>query len=154
MRADAGNLDDRRLRREAGCARGIADRVRNRGGGRFADRAAFLANQEHHRITARMIVHAGDKGIAAFDAMHESLRTQEVERTINGDRRRARARFSQAVDQLISADRLVTGQQRLQDAAAGGRELFGACGADRLGISEASVGATVMVMTGRRKNRG
>ena len=50
MGADAGNLDYRRLRREAGGARGASDGVGDRGGGRLAHRAAFLADEEHHRI--------------------------------------------------------------------------------------------------------
>src|SRR5665647_2667048 len=68
MRADAGNFDHRRLGREARRARRRLDRVRHGGRGRLADRAAFLADQEHHRVAAIVIVHAGDEGVAAFDS--------------------------------------------------------------------------------------
>ena len=40
----------------------------------------------------RVIVHAGDEGVAAFDAVHEALLAQEVERAVDGDRRRPAAR--------------------------------------------------------------
>src|SRR5664279_2842780 len=84
MRADAGDLDHRRFRREAGGARGGSDGVGHRGTGGLAHGAAFLADQEHHRIAAFVILHAGDEGIAAFDAVHEPLLAQEVERTVDG----------------------------------------------------------------------
>src|SRR5664279_6417859 len=76
MRADAGNLDHRRLGREARRARRSLDGVGDRGRGGLADRAAFLTDQEHHRIAAVVIVHAGDESVAAFDAVGEPLLAQ------------------------------------------------------------------------------
>jgi hypothetical protein len=35
-----------------------------------------------------MVVHASDEGIAAFNAVHETLFAQEIERAINRDWRR------------------------------------------------------------------
>ena len=78
---------------------------------RLAHRAAFLADQEHHRIAAAVLLHAGDEGVAAFDAVHEPLLAQKIERAIDGDRRRPRAAHRQPVDQLIGAERLVARQQ-------------------------------------------
>ena len=53
---------------------------------------------------AFVIVHAGDKRIAAFDAVHEALFAQEIERAIDRDRRRSRPARRQPVDQLIGAE--------------------------------------------------
>ena len=58
--------------------------------GRFADLAAALADQEHHEIVGCVPMHAGDEGIAAFDAMRESVLDQEIERAIDRDRRMPR----------------------------------------------------------------
>ena len=56
--------------------------------GRFADRAAALADQKDDEIVAAVIVHAGDESVAAFDAVDEPVLAQEIERAINRDRRR------------------------------------------------------------------
>src|SRR6185437_2181800 len=87
-----------------------------------------------------------------FDAMHETLLAQEIERAINRDRCRPRAAHRQPVDQLIGAERGVARQQRLQHAAADRRQTLGACGADRLGVADGVAGAALMVVTGRREN--
>ena len=58
--------------------------------GRLADRAAAFADQEHDEIVAGVIVHAGDEGVAALDAVHETVVAQKIERAIDRDRRRAR----------------------------------------------------------------
>ena len=62
-----------------------------RAAGRFADRAAVFADQEHDRIAVGVMVHASDEGVAAFDAMHEAVVAQKIERTIDRDRRRPAA---------------------------------------------------------------
>ena len=62
-----------RLGREAGRSRGGLERFRNVAAGRLADRAAALADEEHDEIVAVVIVHAGDEGIAALDAVHEAV---------------------------------------------------------------------------------
>ncbi len=49
------------------------ERLADGGGGGFADRAAMLADQEHHRVGAGMIADAGDEGVAAFDAVDEPV---------------------------------------------------------------------------------
>ena len=50
----------------------VLDGVGDRGRGRLAHGAAFLADQEHHRIAAVVILHAGDEGVAAFDAVNQT----------------------------------------------------------------------------------
>ena len=96
---------------------------------------------------------AGDEGVAAFDAMHQPLLAQEIERAIDGDRRRPRALLGQPVDQLIGAERRMAGQQRFQHPAADRRQLFLVRGAGRLGVRDGVAGAAVMVVPRRRKYR-
>ena len=81
--------------------------------GRFADRAAFLANQKDDKVVVAVIMSAGDKGVAAFDAMHQAIVAQKIQRTINRDRRRAILRgtvLRQVFDDLVSAERLMARQ--------------------------------------------
>src|SRR5665213_2495392 len=126
VRADAGDFDHRRLRRKAGGARGGLDGVGDRGRGRLAHRAAFFADQKHHRIVAVVILHAGDERVAAFDAVGQALLAQEIERAVDRNRGRARAAHRQPVDQLIGAERGMARQQCLQHAAADRRQALGA----------------------------
>src|SRR5262249_41716008 len=68
--APPADLDHRRLRGKAGGTRGAGQRARDLGRRRLADRAAALADQEHHELAGEVIVHAGDEGVAALDAVH------------------------------------------------------------------------------------
>ena len=79
---------------------------------RLADGTAALADQEHHELPGGVIVHAGDEGVAALDAVHETVLAQELERAIGGDRGRARPPRGEPVDDLVGAERLVAGEQR------------------------------------------
>jgi hypothetical protein len=73
-----------------------------------------------------VIVHAGDEGVAALDAVHEPVLTQELERPVGGDRGRARPLGREPVDDLIGAERLVAGEQRGQHLAADGGQALAA----------------------------
>jgi hypothetical protein len=85
--------------------------------------------------------------------VYEALLAQKIERAVNRDWRRPRAAQRKPVDQLIGAKRRVARQQRFQNAQADGRKPFLARGADLFGMGNGVAGATVMIMTGRRKNR-
>ena len=100
-----------------------------------------------------MIVHAGEKCIAAFDAVDEALLTQEVEGAVNRDRRRSSAVHRQTVDQFVGAERSMARQERLQDAPPNGRQPLLASGADRFGMGDRITGAAIMIMTGLGKHR-
>jgi hypothetical protein len=115
--------------------------------------AALFADEEHDRFAAVVIMHAGDEGVTAFNAMHEPLLAQKVERAINGDRRDARSAHRQPIDQLIGAEWQMACKQRLQHAAAHRREPLIARGANRFGTRDRVAGATAMVVIGRRKYR-
>src|SRR2546430_1624334 len=105
--ADAGELDQRRFRREASGARSRCQRRGDLLGGGLADGAAALANQEHHERAGGVVVHASDESIAALDAVHEAVLAQELERAVGGDGRRPRPREREPLDNLVGAERLV-----------------------------------------------
>src|ERR1700685_704947 len=113
MRADAGDFDQRAFRRKPRRARRRLERFGGGAARRLADRAATLADEKDDEIITGMIVHAGDKGIAALDAMDEAVVAQKFERAIDRDRRRPRV-ARQIVDDFVSAERLVTGEQRFE----------------------------------------
>ena len=83
MRANAGDFDHRAFRRKTSRAAGGFERFSGGAAGRFADRAAMLADEEDHGVAAGVIVHAGDEGIAAFDAMNKAIVAQKIERAID-----------------------------------------------------------------------
>jgi len=153
MRADAGDLDHRRFRREAGGARSGLDGVGDRGRGRLADGAALLADQEHHRIAAVVILYAGDEGVAAFDAVGEPLLAQEIERAIDGDRRRPRTAFAPAG--RSTHRRRAAGGSPAAPPARGGGSASGARRVPRtaLGMRDGVVGAALVVVIRRREHR-
>jgi len=72
-----------------------------------SDCAAALANQKYHERSGGVIVYASDERIAAFDPMHEAVLTEELERSVGRDRRRARSFERQPLDNLVSSQRLV-----------------------------------------------
>ena len=73
-----------------------------------------------------MIVRAGEKRVAALDPVHEPLLHQEVERAIDGDRRRPCDMLCQFLDHVVGAERTVRRQQRLKHLAADRRETLAA----------------------------
>jgi len=93
-----------------------------------------------------MVVPASYEGIPALDPVDETLFAQEVERTIDRNRCRSLAAHGQTVDDLVGSERMMAGEQRLQDAAAHGRQALLACGADRLGISDGVIRAALMIV--------
>ena len=90
MRANAGYLDHRHFWRETGRARGRIKALRHHRRRNFPDRAAKFADQECNHRGRIMIVAAGEKRVAAFDAVDKAVLHQEVERAIDRDRRRPR----------------------------------------------------------------
>src|SRR5438067_798861 len=86
MPAHAGDLDHLGFRRKARALRGSVQALGDRSRWRFADRTALFADEEYHRRVARMIVDAGEEGVAALDAMHEALRGEKIERAVDRDR--------------------------------------------------------------------
>src|SRR6185503_1791927 len=79
MRAGAGDLDHRELWRKARGARRRTERLRHGRRRNFPDRAAAIADEKSHRRRRVMVVRAGEPGVAAFDAMDQAVRHQEIE---------------------------------------------------------------------------
>jgi hypothetical protein len=81
-----------------------------------------------------MVVDAGQEGVAARNPVHETLRHQKIERTVDGDR--GWARTSTLFHDLISAERLVTCSQDFQHLAAHRRQALATRGTNLLGVRE------------------
>jgi hypothetical protein len=151
MRTNAGDLDQRTAWRKARCARRGLERLGRGASRRFADRATAFANQENDKIAGAMIVHAGNEGVAAFDAVNETVVAQKFERSINRYRRRTRP-LLQAVNDFISAERAMAAQQNFKHLAPHRGESLRARGALRFGMRNGSAGAALMIVIGRREN--
>src|SRR5438067_1255980 len=129
MGADAGNLDHGTLGHKSGRSRGSLERFRDVAAGRLADGTAALADQEHDEVVVPgVIVHAGDEGIAALDAVDEAVVAQKIERAIDRDRCRAPLP-GESFDDLVGAERTVTVEQRFEHVAAHRSEPLRAGGA-------------------------
>ena len=100
-----------------------------------------------------MIVGAGEKRVAAFDAMDEAVFHQEVERAVDGDRRRSRHGFRQFLDDFIRAERPMAGQQRFQNPAADRCQFLRASGADPFGMQQRVRSAAAVIVVGRGECR-
>jgi hypothetical protein len=88
MCADAGDFDQWTLRRESHCARRRLECLRGGAAGHFADCSTAFADQKNDEIVAAVIVYASDEGVAALDAMNETVLAQKFERAVDRDRRR------------------------------------------------------------------
>jgi hypothetical protein len=112
----------------------------------------MLADQKHYEIAGRVVVNASDEGVAALDAMHEAIVAEEIERTVNGDRRRPAATHGRAIHNLIGAERLVALQQNLENLAADRRQPLRALRAQHLGVLQRVSGAALMIVVGGVEN--
>ena len=116
------------------------------GGGNFADGAASLADEKRDRRRGIVVVRAGEEGVAALDTMHEALLHQEIERPVNGDRRRARDALGQFLDHVVGAERTMRRQQSFQHVAADRRKALAALLADRFGMRDCVRGTAGMIV--------
>ena len=153
MRANAGDFDQRTAWRKAGCARRGFERLGSGATWCFADRTTAFANQENDKIAGAMIVHTSDEGVAAFDAVNETVIAQKFERSINRNRRRPRL-LLQAVNDFIGAKRAMAAQQNFKHLAPHRGQSLGARGALRFGMCNGSAGAALMIVTGSGENYG
>jgi len=71
-----------------------------------------------------MIVHTGQKGVAALDAVNKAISHQEFEGAINRDRRRSGHDASQIINDFIGPERLMAHQKGLQHPSADWCELL------------------------------
>ena len=111
----------------------------------------MVADQERHHRGGVMVMRAGQKRVAAFDAVDEAVFHQEIQRAVDRDRRRPRHRLGEFVDHLIGAERTVAGQQRLQHLTPDRGEFLRPLGADLLGMRDGVRGAAAVIVIGRGK---
>jgi hypothetical protein len=153
MRANAGNFDNRDLWRKAAVARSRGQALCHRRGWNFTDQAATLAYQKCNGCARVVVMSAGEKRVAAFDAMDEAVGDQKIERAIYRDRGRARHRFGEFVDHFIGAERTMAGQQCLQHLTADRRQFLRPPATNLLGMFQRVRGAAAVIMVGRGKCR-
>lgn len=99
---------------------------------------------------------AGEKCVAALDAMNQPVVHQKIQRTIDRDRRRARHGLGQFVDHFIGTERPMTRQQRAKNLPADRREFLTAADTDLLGMRKRILGtaSVVMIRIGKCRLRG
>lgn len=152
MRADAGDFNNRELRGKSCPACGVIERTGNRSRRNFSDRSARFANQERDDRCIVVIMRAGKKSIAAFDAVDETVFHQKIECAIYGNRRRARHILRKLFDNLIGAQRAMGYEQRAQDLPANRRELLAPLRAYLLRMRKRVLGAAAVVVIWGRKS--
>ena len=146
MAAHARDLDDRRFGRKAGLARGGRERSGDLGRGRLADYTAALADQKYDEIARRMIVNAGNEGIATGNAMHEPMGAQKRERAVGRDGSKAPMFGREPLDDVVGAERLMAVEERGEHLAANGRKALALLRAARLREVHRIVEAPVVVV--------
>ncbi len=151
MGADAGDFDHRAFRREARRTAEGFERVCGSAARRFADGAAMLADEEDYRVTAGVIVHAGDEGIAALDPMNQTVIPQKFERAIDSDRRRP-GPIPQPFNDFVGPEWFVAREQRFEYVPADRRQPLRTRGAQRFGVGDGRAGAATVIVVGRWKN--
>jgi hypothetical protein len=145
MGANAGDLDQRTAWRKPRRTRRGFQRLGGGGSWGLADGTAAFANQENDKVVGTVIVHAGDKGVAAFDAVNQAIVAQKFQRAVDRDRRWTRL-LLQTVDDFIGAKRAMAGQQNFEHVAPHRREPLGARGALRFRMRNGGTAAALMIV--------
>jgi hypothetical protein len=153
MRADAGDFDQRTLRRESHRARRRLERFRGGAAGHFADCSTAFADQKNDEIVAAVIVYASDERVAALDAMNETVLAQKFERAVDRDRRRTTF-LLQSINNFVGAKRPMACQQSFEHLPPYRREPLRARCTLRFRVGNGGAGAAFMVVVGGGKNCG
>ena len=153
MRTNAGDFNQRTAWRKACRPRRGSKGLSSSAPRRFADRATAFADQENDKIAGAMIVHAGDKRVAAFDAVSQTVVAQKFERPINRDWRRPRL-LLHAVDDFVGPKRAMAAQQNFKHLAPHRGESLRARGTLHFGMGNGSAGAALMIVVGCGENCG
>jgi hypothetical protein len=74
-----------------------------------------VADELDHLRHELVVRHAGEKSVAAFKAMNETGCLKHIQDSINGNRRQPLAFLGEAVDQFVSAHRLVACRNVAED---------------------------------------
>lgn len=118
MPAGAGEFDDLSLSRKTVIAGETRQRGVERLRRRLLDMAAVLADQKHDLVTLRMPMRAGNESIEAFKPVDEAVFFQEIERAVDGDRRRAaRAVGPKRFDKIVGTEWTARPCERIENGA-------------------------------------
>ncbi|MEJ2632123.1 MAG: hypothetical protein P8011_08935 [Acidihalobacter sp.] len=97
---------------------------------------AAAVTKQQQAIMLRAWMSAGYEGIGATHAVHEFLRAQEFERSVNRRRCIGIAGIAQFIEQIVRADRLGMLEQQFEYAPPQRRETHAALRAQSLGVIE------------------
>ena len=89
---------------------------------------------------------AADEGVHALDAVDQPVLDQEIERAVDGRRRRAEVLVAQLVEQRVGADRLVARPHQLEHAPAQRREAQVLPGAQLFGRRDRILDAVIVIV--------
>ena len=114
--ADAGDLDHRMGDDEGGRRGAVGDRPFDRRRVQLGHAPTDAADQELG-VVAGARLGADDVGVEAFDAMDEGVLQQEVQRPVDGDRRRRPAVTAEPAENFVGADGRMAAGDDLQHPA-------------------------------------
>lgn len=114
--ATAGDFHHQRPRREFGLLRKRAQHPAYFRRRRLDNFAAHFADQKNDRLLGGVAVAAGKIGVARREPVDEAVFEQEIERPVDGNRRRALAgRLGDSIDHLIGAKRTAFAGKKLEN---------------------------------------
>jgi hypothetical protein len=117
LRAETGYFDGLTNDLKARVIRSLFDKFLNRGIIKLSNRAAFPAYQKLSAVLAQRAA-ATNVGIQGFDAVHETLIAEKIERPINRWRRGAAACLPQPVKEIVGANRAMLRPDHFKDLPA------------------------------------
>ena len=111
------------------------------------NRATAFADQQRCRH-AIMRMRAGNIGIPALDLVHQAVGEEEIERPIDGDRRRPDSVARHPIDDFVSAGRRMALADAGKDVAALRRQPRPAPAAHSLGAGDKLIGTAAVIVVG------
>ena len=121
--ANTANLDHDIARSKTAGPGGRSDSVEGIRRIGFADALAPLTNKRDGLRSGRMLGHAGEKSVSAFEPMDKARALEHLQNAIDGDRREALSVLCKALDQIVGADRLVASRNMAEHLLAKRRPL-------------------------------
>jgi hypothetical protein len=154
VRANAADLDHDVPRAKTARPCGQANdakRIRRIG---LDDAIATLADERDRLWITRMLGHTSEKSVAAFEPVNETRALKHLQDSIDGDRREPLSFLSEALDQIVCADRLVASRDMPKNLLSQRRPLYPKLQASRSGAPERILHANAVVVVARGKGGG
>ena len=117
----------------------------------FADALAPLTNKRDGLRSGRMLGHAGEKSVSAFEPMNKARALEHLQNAIDGDRREAFSVLCKALDQIVGADRLMASRNMAEHLLAKRRPLDPKLQASRFRAAKRVADADTVIMVAGRK---